>query len=434
MSTVIPNDGQPPKRRRRRTSIADMLEKPIVTLIYVCGWSAIIFVTAIFFFVFREGIPIFFHEAETARTIVSSDGPNNDIKVQSVEKSALFNETEVVFEPNKDNKYAFSFDEKKYILSITHPEGIKAKQLVEAFDNDPIGKTFHLYLETEPDGSENNGEGLFEPTESSVFINGGSKAFSGGEFISSVQWRPTSTTDPQHGILALLYGTLIVTIISTLMSVPLGLGAAVYVSEFASLKVKETLKVIIELLAAIPSVVWGFIGVMAISPIIQDLTGAANGLNILNASVVLALMSVPIIVSVGEDSLRAVPDTYREAAQALGANKWEIIYRVLFPAARSGLLAAVLLGVGRAIGETMAVLMCTGHAITYPESFAGTFNLLIPVQTLTATIAAELGEVTQGDEHYRILFLIGIVLFTLTFIVNFLADLAVKGIKGQAND
>ncbi len=245
------------------------------------------------------------------------------------------------------------------------------------------------------------------------------------EFFTSPEWRPTAEPEPHYGILALLLGSLAVTGLSMLMAVPLGLGAAVYISEFSSGRVRETLKILIELLAAIPSVVWGFIGYMVLGPIIIRLTGAPVGVNLLNGSIILALMSVPIIVSVGEDALKAVPDSYREAALSLGAGRWEIVYRVLFPAARNGLLAAVLLGVGRAIGETMAVLMATGHAIQIPHS------LLDPIRTLTATIAAELGEAVQGEPHYRVLFVIGLVLFVVTFIVNLTADLVVKGIRNE---
>lgn len=245
------------------------------------------------------------------------------------------------------------------------------------------------------------------------------------EFFTSENWRPTSDVHPQYGILALLLGTLSVTGLAMLLAVPLGLGAAVYVSEFCGGRLKETLKVLIELLAAIPSVVWGFIGYMVMGPLIIRLTGAPVGVNLLNGGIILALMSVPIIVSVGEDALKAVPDSYREAAVSLGASRWEIVYRVLFPAAKNGLLAAVLLGVGRAIGETMAVLMATGHAIQIPHS------LLDPIRTLTATIAAELGETVEGDTHYCVLFVIGLVLFAVTFIVNLTADLVVKGIRSE---
>ncbi len=245
------------------------------------------------------------------------------------------------------------------------------------------------------------------------------------EFVSSPNWRPSSEVRPQYGILALLVGTLSVTGLAMALAVPLGLGAAVYISEFSTGKVKETLKIVIELLAAIPSVVWGFISYMLLAPIIVDLTGAPVGVNLLNGGVVLALMSVPIIVSVGEDALKAVPDSYREAALSLGASRWEMVYRVLFPAAKNGLLAAVLLGVGRAIGETMAVLMATGHAVQIPNS------LLDPVCTLTATIAAELGETVYGGPHYRMLFVIGLVLFAVTFCVNLIADIVVKGIGNE---
>ena len=230
---------------------------------------------------------------------------------------------------------------------------------------------------------------------------------------------------PQYGTLALLVGTLSVTALAMALAVPLGLGAAVYISEFCSGKVKETLKILIELLAAIPSIVWGFVGYMVLGPVIIGLTGAPVGVNLLNGGIILALMSVPIIVSVGEDALKAVPDSYREAALSLGASRWEIVYRVLFPAASNGLLAAVLLGVGRAIGETMAVLMCTGHAVQIPHS------LLDPVRTLTATIASELGESVAGGMHYRVLFVIGLVLFAITFVVNLTADLVVKGIHSE---
>ena len=245
------------------------------------------------------------------------------------------------------------------------------------------------------------------------------------EFFTSANWRPDSEVRPQYGILALIAGTMSVTVLSMLLAVPLGLGAAVYVSEFAGGRTKEILKVVIELLAAIPSVVWGFIGIMILGPILIKFTGAPVGINILNGSIILALMSIPIIVSVSEDALRAVPDSYREAALALGANRWETVCRVLFPAAKNGLLAAVLLGVGRAIGETMAVLMCTGHAVQIPHS------LLDPVRTLTATIAAELGETVTGDVHYQILFVIGVLLFCVAFVVNLTADVIVKGIRNE---
>jgi phosphate transport system permease protein len=262
-----------------------------------------------------------------------------------------------------------------------------------------------------------------------VFREGSGFLFTGFkplEFFFSPEWYPTSQSNVRYGALALIAGTGGVTLMSMLFAVPFGLGAAIFLSEFCGPRLRETLKVTIELLAAIPSVVWGFIGLTIMNSLIIEIFGAPIGLTVLNGGLILALMSVPIIVSVGEDALKAVPDSYREAAVALGATKWQMVWRVLLPAARNGLLAAVLLGVGRAIGETMAVLMATGHAVRIP------WSPLDSVRTLTATIAAELGEAPVHSEHYQVLFLIGIVLFTITFAVNLIADLVVKGIRGQS--
>jgi len=251
----------------------------------------------------------------------------------------------------------------------------------------------------------------------------GDPGFSLREFLLSDQWYPTSEVDKHYGVLAMVAGTVSVTALAMAIAVPFGLGAAIYISEFCGSKTKETLKIIIELLAAIPSVVWGFIGLTVMSRLIVRWTGAAVGVNILNGGVILALMSVPIIVSIGEDALKAVPDSYREAALALGATRWQQVWHVLLPAARTGLLAAVLLGVGRAVGETMAVLMATGHAVHIPHS------ILDSVRTLTANIAAELGEAPAGSAHYRVLFLIGVLLFAITFTVNLAAHLIVQGFR-----
>ena len=242
------------------------------------------------------------------------------------------------------------------------------------------------------------------------------------EFFQSSAWRPTAKP-PTYGALALIVGTATVTALAMLVSVPFSLGAAVYVGEFAKGRTREWLKVLIELLAAVPSVVWGFIGLQVVSPWIVDVFEPESGvgINALNAGLILGLMSAPIMTTIAEDALKSVPESYREAAEALGATRWQVVWRVVLPHARPGLSAAVLLGIGRAFGETMAVLMASGHSIRLPES------VFDPVRTITATIAAELGETANGSDHYQALFVLGVLLFVITFAVNFTADLIVRG-------
>jgi phosphate transport system permease protein len=243
------------------------------------------------------------------------------------------------------------------------------------------------------------------------------------EFFGSPRWAPTSDHNPTYGALALITGTASVTGLAMVVAVPFSLGAAIYIGEFATGKTRETLKVLVELLAAIPSVVWGFIGLSIMNPLIIEIFDVPVGLTVLNAGIILGLMAAPIMTSIAEDALKAVPDRYREAAEAMGATRWQVIYKVVLPAAKNGLLGAVLLGVGRGFGETMAVLMATGHSVNIPTS------VFDSVRALTATIAAELGETAVGSDHYGALFTIGIFLFIITFIINLLADLVVRGVR-----
>ena len=243
------------------------------------------------------------------------------------------------------------------------------------------------------------------------------------EFFTSPRWRPTSSANPTYGALALIVGTASVTGTAMVVAIPFSLGAAIYIGEFATGKTREILKILVELLAAIPSVVWGFIGLSIMNAVIIDLFDVPIGLNILNAGVILGLMAAPIMTTIAEDALKAVPDEYRAAAEAMGATRWQVIRKVVLPAGKNGLVAAVLLGVGRGFGETMAVLMATGHSVQIPDS------IFDSVRALTATIAAELGETPMGSDHYQALFTLGILLFAVTFLINLAADLVVRGIK-----
>jgi phosphate transport system permease protein len=236
------------------------------------------------------------------------------------------------------------------------------------------------------------------------------------KFISGKSWYPISEP-PQLGILPLILGSLLVTLGAAIISVPIGVACAIYIAEVVPRKTKEVLKAGIELLAAIPSVVLGFIGMVTLVPWVRSIFKLPTGLTALSGSIMLAFMAMPTIVSIAEDALYSVPKSYKEGALALGATHWQTIYRVLLPAASSGILAAVMLGIGRVIGETMAVMMITGNAAVIPQS------ILQPVRTLTATIAAEMGEAVVGSEHYFALFAIGIVLFIISFAINVTADL-----------
>jgi phosphate transport system permease protein len=239
--------------------------------------------------------------------------------------------------------------------------------------------------------------------------------------LFSRRWYPI---EDMFGLMPLLIGSFLVTIGAVVMAVPLGLATAVYLGEIAPTWQRELLKPIIEVLAGIPSIVLGFLGWVALAPFIQNM-GAATGLTAFSGSLILAYMALPTIISITEDALYAVPKEYRDGALAIGATQWQTIWRVVLPAARSGIVIAVMLGIGRAIGETMAVMLVTGNAANIPAFGVSAF--FQPVRTMTATIAAEMGEVAQGSLHYNVLFSIGIVLFVITFLINLLATRLVGG-------
>lgn len=230
------------------------------------------------------------------------------------------------------------------------------------------------------------------------------------------RWYPTFDF---YGTVPLILGSLLVTAGAVMIALPLGVASAIYIGEVAPRRVRDVLKPAIEVLAGIPSVVLGFLGILVISPLIRRFTGAPTGLTALTGSLILAYMSLPTIISIAEDALDAVPKEYRDAARALGATEWQTIWRVTVPAARSGIVTAVMLGIGRAIGETMAVMMVTGNAARIPRELTA---FLRPIRTMTATIAAEMGEVAQGSTHYHVLFAVGMILFIMTFIINAVAS------------
>ncbi len=235
------------------------------------------------------------------------------------------------------------------------------------------------------------------------------------DFLTGSQWNPESTKG-KYGIAPLLVSTGLVTIGAMVIAVPLGIFTAAFLSEMAHPKLKAILKPLIEMLAAIPSVAIGFLGIVLVGPGIAKIFGISNGLNALNGAVLLSVMALPTIITISEDAINAVPQSHREASLALGANRWETLFKVTLPAALPGLIAAVMLGLGRALGETMTVLMATGNAAVLPKGF------LDAVRTITATIAIEMGEVPYQTTHYFALFAIAVVLFLITLLINLLGE------------
>jgi phosphate transport system permease protein len=246
------------------------------------------------------------------------------------------------------------------------------------------------------------------------------------DFITGKEWYPTSN-NPRYGIMPLIVSSVYITIIASMIAVPLSLSVAIYIAELAGSRIKEIIKPLVEIIASIPSVVVGFFGMVVLAPFLMEHFDIDSGLNLLNASLMLAFMAVPTIASISEDAISSVPVSLKEASYALGANRWQTIIHVTIPAALSGIYTAIILGISRVIGETMIVLMVAGGAAVLPGS------IFSPVRPLTSNIAAEMAEASVGGTHYRALFAIGIILFVITFVFNIVADYLSNKYKFKAN-
>ncbi|MDY6827451.1 MAG: phosphate ABC transporter permease subunit PstC [Bacillota bacterium] len=240
-----------------------------------------------------------------------------------------------------------------------------------------------------------------------------------GPFFADGVWRPSAFAEPTYSLLNMILGTFMVTAGALVIAVPVGIAAAAYLSEIASPWEREFFKPVVEILAGIPSVVLGFIGLVVLAPLIAAAFNIPSGINALNGAILVGIMALPTVITLAEDAITAVPREYRHASLALGATRWQTIWKVTIPAAFSGITAAAMLGMGRAIGETMTVLMVTGNMIAMPSSY------LDSVRTLSANIAIEIGDVVFNSLHFHALFVVGLVLFSITFIVNLLADILI---------
>lgn len=378
-------------------------EKLIEGTLFLSSTITTLAIVLIIIFLFKEGIGTFNQTPieDGFSLVVNKNNPVNELSA---------NEIKNIFDQNITNWKTVGGNNDSITL-------FNIDNIGEFYSDSAIGENFEFLPNCISDYTEKNpGVVAFVSTRYT------GKGFNGKiltttkvsitEFVSQKEWFPTAQPAAQLGVLPLILGTLWVSFGAILIALPLGLATSIYMAEITSPKIRNILKPLIELLAGIPSVVYGFFGLVIIVPGIQKIFDLPVGETALAGSIVLAIMALPTIITISEDALRTTPKAMKEASLALGANKWQTIYRVIVPYSGSGITAATILGIGRAIGETMAVLMVTGNAAIIPHSF------LEPVRTIPATIAAELGEAPQGGLHYKALFALGCILFIITMAIN----------------
>ena len=391
-----------------------ILERIVEFIFTVSGAVTSIAILLIIVFLFREGFGLFKSPVvEKGHVLyVNSSNPVRNLNPKQLKEifDYEFDNWEQVGGTDRDIT-VFRFEE---IFSLFSDEELDAdndyallpEKLHEVIADDP---TIIAYLPQRYAPEEGGGVKIL-PT----------KNIAPAHYFLGKEWMPTSTPAAQFGVLPLILGTLLVSIVAILIALPLGLGVAIFMSELAGDRMRKILKPTIELLAGIPSVVYGFFGLVVLVPLVQKAFGLPVGETALTGSLILAIMALPTIITVAEDAMRNTPLSMREASLALGATDWQTVYKVVIPYSISGISAAVVLGIGRAIGETMAVLMVTGNAAVMPKSLSE------PVRTIPATIAAELGEAPSGGSHYQALFMLGVILFIITMIISVTAEMISK--------
>lgn len=379
------------------------LEKIVTGVITCSGFLTSVIILLIVLFLFSEGFGLFSQKTieDGYALVVNKDNPVNELDAKQIKE--IFDEDVTNWKQVGGRDEAvmlFRFDDMQKFFS--------EEQLGKNYEN--AGRCIDSLV------GKNSGIIAFVPEN---FVGDGFTGkrlddhhISGTEVFFGNEWFPTATPAPQFGFLPLVLGTVWVTVFAILFALPFGLAVSIYMSEVASDKMRKVLKPVIELLNGIPSVVYGFFGLIVIVPLLQDVFGLPVGESGLAGAIVLAIMALPTIITVSQDAMMNCPRSQREASLALGASRWQTIYKVVMPYSVSGITSAVVLGIGRAFGETMAVLMVTGNAAVIPLSITD------PLRTIPATIAAELGEAPAGGPHYQSLFLLGVVLFFITLIIN----------------
>ncbi len=393
-----------------------LLERLIEGLLMLSGGLTSLIVVLIVVFLFREGLGIFGSPSmETSSVLVV----NKSNPIKSLTAAQIKN----IFDQNithwneiggkKDTIILFRIDD---LTNYVSEEEVGANlENVPACLNKVVDSIPNILAFLPANKIPKNFKGVIVPSEK----------ISPGTFLGGKEWFPTAEPAAQMGVLPLILGTLLVSFVAILIALPLGLSTAIYMGEIAPDGIRRIMKPVIELLAGIPSVVYGFFGLVVIVPLIKNAFGLDVGETALSGSIILAIMALPTIITISEDAMRNTPRAMKEASLALGATKWQTIYKVVIPYSASGITAAAILGIGRAVGETMAVLMVTGNASVMPHS------ILQPVRTIPATIAAELGEAPQGGLHYQALFALGCILFLITLIINLSVESISKRKKGE---
>lgn len=384
------------------------LNKGTERLLAVCGAATSIVILFICIFLFSEGISLFQSPSvdKGYSLYMHADNPVDDLtalEIKNIFDSKIRNWKDVGGEDRLILLYSLDDVFKEYDQSELEDTEVLSQKLVDAIsnNNDIIAFVPKRYMPI-------SALGVKELPIRDIALS---------DFLLGKEWIPTASPAPLYGVLPLVLGTLLVSFAAIVIALPLGLGVAIYLAELANEKTRKLMKPLIELLAGIPSVVYGFFGLAVIVPFMQRVFNLAVGETALAGSIILAIMALPTIISVAEDAIRNTPKAMREASLALGASHWQTICRVVIPYARSGIAAALILGIGRAIGETMAVLMVTGNAAVMPTS------LLQSVRTIPATVAAELGETPIGGSHYKALFLLGCILFLITLLISISAEM-----------
>ncbi|MEZ4889531.1 MAG: phosphate ABC transporter permease subunit PstC [Crocinitomicaceae bacterium] len=395
----------------KKKAIKKIIDKVIEKLFTISGATTSIVIVFICIFLFKEGVGLF-------KTPTVEQGYGLFVNSKNTVEQLSPEQIKQLFDGEISNWKTVGGPQKDIKL-------LRVDDIFAIYPESEMGENFELLPEKlkEQLVKEENAIGFFPlefaPTGAAI-KQLPTDHLKWKDYFFGKEWLPTATPSPLFGALPLIYGTLLVSLFALIIAVPLGLGVAIYLSELATERQRKIMKPIIELLAGIPSVVYGFFGLVVLAPLIQKTFNLPSGETAFTGSVLLAIMALPTIISVAEDAMRNTPRAMKEASLALGATHWQTIYRVIIPYSKSGIMAAIVLGIGRAIGETMAVLMVTGNAAIIPHS------LFDSVRTIPATIAAELGEAPAGGAHYQSLFLLGCILFVITMLISITSELISK--------